>query len=297
MRLFRIWLSVFFFMALTACGGGGGSEDGGKLSDGSASTEIPYPSANRSYPHSDRITFQRQDAGDVLSLSDQSLWYITGHYSGGYDALGEHDVDLYEGSGQFGEPTSGTSGTHYMHIYGSTRAFYLEYIPNLEIIATDVLPFHRERLGTLIALSNGLLWQVVGVHSSGSDVLGTHAVAIYTNLALMPDITSTGRASDYYLHIESSSRGFYIEPLPSLTVQTVDTAYFNRESVGDFIQVDNDSLWRIVGEHTFGYDVLDEHEVLIYTNVGGIPDPTSGERSDKYLYIYGSSVGFFVEPL
>ena len=297
MRRFKFLLLVCFFVVLTACDGGGSSTSDGEPSDSSPSSEVSYPSADRSYPYSDRITFQWQDAGDVLSLSDKSLWYLTGDYSGGYGAVGAYDIDLYEDSAQFGVPTSGAPGTHYMYINGSTRAFYLEYIPNLEIAATDVLLLHRERLGSLIALSNGLLWQVVGVHSSGYDVLGTHSVTIYTNLEEMPNITSTGRASTYYFHIESSSLGFYIEPLKGLTVQTVSTAYFNRESVGGFIQLGDDSLWRIVGEHKFGYDVLDKHEVLIYTSVDEIPDPTSGERSDKYLYIYGSSAGFFVEPL
>lgn len=284
-------------MALTACGGGGGSKDNAQPPDGSPSSGTPYPTASRPYPFSDRLTFQRQDTGDLLSLSDKSLWYIAGDYSGGYDALGEHSITLYEDSGQYGEPTTGTRSTHYMYIHGSTRAFYLEYMPNLEIVAADVLPFHRERLGTLVALSNGLLWHVVGDHSSGSDVLGTHAVTIYSNLAAMPDIASTGRVSDYYLHIASSSRGFYLEPLPSASVKVDGTAYFNRESVGDFIQLKDGSLWRIVGEHKFGYDVTNERVVVVYTNVDTIPDPTSGERSDHYLYIYGSSAGFFVEPL
>jgi hypothetical protein len=283
-------LLICFAVVLTACGGGGTEVS-------SESSGVSYPSANRSYPYSDRIIFQRQRTGDVLSLSDRSLWYLTGDYSAGYDALGAHDIDIYEDSGQFGEPTAGATGTHYMYINGSTRAFYLECIPNLEVVTSDILPFHRESLGTLIALSNGLLWQVVGVHSSGYDVLGAHAVNIYTNLEEMPNIATTGRSSAYYLHVESSSRGFYVEPLTDLTIQTVNAAYFNRQSVGDFIQLDDGTLLRIVGEHKFGYDVLDKHDVLIYTNVGEIPNPTSGERSDEYLYIYGSSAGFFVERL
>jgi len=36
---------------------------------------------------------------------------------------------------------------------------------------------------------------------------------------------------------------------------------------------------------------------LIYTNVSAIPEPTAGIRSNNYLYVYGSSAGFFVEAL
>ncbi|KPL94440.1 hypothetical protein [Vibrio splendidus] len=289
-------------LTITGCGGGDSSVDNNLSSDekpsvGGGSDKILYPPVERSYPYLDRLTFQRQDAGDTLSLSDHSLWYITGDYSSGYDAIGEHDIDLYDDSERFGVPTSGTIGTHYMYINGSTRAFYLEYIPNLEVVATDILPFHRESLGALLALSNGLLWQVVGDHSSGMDVLGTHPITLYTNLTEMPNIDITGHPSNYYFHINSSSRGFYVEPINGLTLKSKTTANFYRESVGDIIILDDDSTWRLVGEHRFGYDVLDKHEVAVYENTQKIPNPTSGERTDNYLYIYGASVGFFIESI
>lgn len=298
MPAIKFFFPVCVFVVLTACGGGGSGSDGAANVDKESGPDNGYPSVNdRSYPHSDQISFDRQDTGDVVSLSDQSLWYLVGDYSGGYDALGTQGVTVYEDDGAFGEPTNGSPGTHYMYLNGSTRAFFLEYIPDLKILASDTLPFHREKLGTLIALSNGTLWSVVGGHSSGQDVLGTHDVTLYTDLVEMPNIATTGSASDFYLHIESSSRGFYLDPLVEPRVETVDSAYFNRESVGAVIQLAGGSVWRVVGEHKFGYDVLDEHAVAVYAEVGQLPAPTAGDRSDHYLYIYGASAGFFVEPL
>lgn len=288
---------ISFFIAVIITGCGGGESGNSSTSAGEETPQVSYPSIDRSYPYPDRLTFQRQNAGDILSLSDNSLWFITGDDSSGYDAIGEYDIDLYDDSAQFGPPTTGSIGTHYMYINGSSRAFYLEYIPNLEIAAIDTLPFHRESLGSLLALSNGLLWNVVGDHSSGYDVLGTHTITLYTNLEEMPDIAITGHKSDYYFHINSSSRGFYVEPISGLTIRTQTTANFYRETVGDIISLDDGSVWRIIGEHRTRYDVLEKHGVIVYDNVGQIPNPTTGERSDNYLYIYGSTVGFFIEPI
>ena len=288
-------LSSALSLILLGCGGGGGG-DSTHNDDTLPSNDLKYVSS-WVFPYTDKIEFQRQGTGDAIALLDRSLWYITGTHSSGYDVLDSHDITISESADNFSEPTSGIRSPYYMYIEESSRSFYIEPIYGLSITAIDAIEFHRENTGSLIALTNGSLWNIQGTHSSGYDVIGNHNITIYSNADTIPVLNTSGVQSDYYMHISGTSRGFYIEPLDEVTISMQDTVAFHRETTGDTVSLSDGSLWFIKGTHSFGYDVLDSHNVNIYTNVTSIPNPNSGERSDYYMYISGSSRGFFVEPL
>jgi len=213
------------------------------------------------------------------------------------DALYHYTVTINENNNDFGAPNSGVEGPYYMHLEGATVSFYIEPIHGLSIISSDVLEFQRETTGSLLALTDGSLWDVVGTHSSGQDVLHTHNIVIYSNTDMIPPLSISGIKSDYFMNISGQSRGFYLNPLDEVVVSIQDTVTFSRETTGDTVSLSDGSLWYITGTHSFGQDVLDTHNVSIYTNVTSISDPHGGERSGYYMYIYGASRGFFVEPL
>jgi hypothetical protein len=250
---------------------------------------------NLTFPYTDRISFHRQRTGDLIALSNRSLWFIAGTHSSGYDVLDSHSITIYKNT-NIVEPTSGERSDYYMYISNSSRSFYIEPIRGVTITAQDNIEFFRQSTGDLLALSDDSLWYIKSTHSNGYDVRYRHDLTIYTNTRFIPDINTSSRSS-YYMYISGSGRGFFIEPLSEAKVFLKDNIEFHRQSTGDLLALSDGSLWYIKGTHSNGYDVRYRHDLTIYTNIQAIPDPNSGERSPYYMYISGSNRGFFVEPL
>ena len=287
-------LCVVVSFSLIACGGGGDTPTNN--SDTAMPTNFEYPSS-WVFPLTDNIEFQRQNTGDAIAFSDGSLWYITGTHSSGLDVGDNHEFTVYVSTDSFSAPTNGVRGSHYMFIKGSTRSFYLRPISSLGIRVKDAIDFQRQSTGDLIALTDGSLWSIMGTHNSSYDVLGKHNVTIYKNAKDIPVLNTSGQRTDDYMYVSGASRGFYIESLSNVKINIRDKVVFNRHTTGDTVALSDGSLWIIKGRHNLGYDVLDSHAVIIYTSVDSISNPKSGVRSGYYMYISGSSVGFFVEPI
>jgi len=249
----------------------------------------------RSFPYMDNIDFWRQQTGDVIALSDNSLWYITGRHSSDQDVLRSHDITIYNNGEDFTEPNGGVRSDYYMYISGSSVGFYVEPIMGLSIRARDSLEFQREKTNSLVALSDATLWDIKGTHSNCCDVLGMHELTVYTGP--LPPLNTSGDETDFYMYISGSSVGFYIEPLNNVMVMVQGSAVFSREQPGDNIALSDGSIWHLKGAHSAEYDVLHSHDLVIYSNVDSIRDPDIGERTSHYMYIKGSSRGFFVDRI
>ncbi|HHZ95489.1 MAG TPA: hypothetical protein EYN67_08010 [Flavobacteriales bacterium] len=98
--MFMRFIALLLATLLTSCGGG---DSGGPPDNGG--DDLPFDNLNYvdswSFPLTDNIEFDRQDFGDVIALSDKSLWYMTGDHSSGQDALGYHNVTIYDDADGF----------------------------------------------------------------------------------------------------------------------------------------------------------------------------------------------------
>lgn len=252
------------------------------------------------FPVVDRISFHRQSTGDLISLTDKSLWQITGRFSTSLDVTSTHDITIYADSGDFPQPTTGVKSDYYLYIDGSSVGFYINPIVGLEIVSTNILSFHRESIGDSVALYDDSLWQITGEHRSGYDITNSsspHNAVVYTNTQRLSGLSSTGNRSDHYLHVSGHTAGFFINPLEQAEFVRKDTISFNREDTGNQLVLSDNTLWQIVGTHGSGYDVTREHKVYLYTNTLGLTISYSGRQSNHFLHISGSTRGFYLEQL
>ena len=276
------------FAMLYACGGGGGgSSPTDNPSDNDVNTSPPPYVSSWVYPYTDKILFGRESEGDLIALSDLSLWFIRSEINTGLSVNGYYTITLTE------------NDVYNMTITGHTTKFGVEPIYGLDITVLDSIPFGREATGDLLELSDGRLWTIVGTHRSTTslDVSGTHNITIYANTTPI-NVSYSGEKSDYYMNIIGSNTGFYLAPIDGLVIIAQDRIPFSREDTGDVITLMDGTQWKIVGTHSSGNAVSDIHDLTIYTNTNVLSvSLTSGRRSDYYMSISCSSRGFFIEPL
>ncbi len=284
---------IFILLAiltLSACGGGG--------DDASSNSQTSQPPAtpidNKVYPYEDKINFNSEYLGSVITLSDSSMWQITGVSQTSSVGSGVLDFRIYSGTTGMSEAKYGTKSNYYMLVAGNSTTYFVTPLLSEKLVSSSV-SFNSEYLGSVITLSDSSMWQITGVSQTSSVGSGVLDFKIYSGTTGMSE-AKYGTKTNYYMLVSGSSTTYSVTPLLSQKLVN-GSVNFNSEYLGSVITLSDSSMWQITGvsqTSSVGSGVLD---FRIYSGTTGMSEAKYGKKTNYYMLVAGNSTTYFVTPL
>ena len=201
---------IFILLAiltLSACGGGG--------DDASSNSQTSQPPAtpidNKVYPYEDKINFNSEYLGSVITLSDSSMWQITGVSQTSSVGSGVLDFRIYSGTTGMSEAKYGTKSNYYMLVAGNSTTYFVTPLLSEKLVSSSV-SFNSEYLGSVITLSDSSMWQITGVSQTSSVGSGVLDFRIYSGTTGMSE-AKYGKKTNYYMLVAGNSTTYFVTPL------------------------------------------------------------------------------------
>lgn len=296
MKYFLIIILTLFTISCGDEGSSGSSEESN--TDNTDNTDNTYVN-NWVFPYFDTVYLASHGLGDFFTLSDYSLWWITGESNSTYSqSVGINEISIHSETSSIPDPVDGYRASYFMITSDSPTNVFVEPFLNLSIFKIDNIYITSPRIGDLIAFSDDSLWLLTGDTSSmyGAEV-GNSEIVIYSDISSIPEPVD-GHRSDFFMYIGSSNPSFFIEPLIDVNVLKKASSIFTAQKSGDVITLSDNTLWLLTGDTSSMHGVsTGKQNVTIYSETSSIPDPVIGSRSSYFMYIEGSNPSFFVEPL
>ena len=251
------------------------------------------------FPYSDNIYFIEQSTGDIISLSDRSLWQITGSTNPVFSAgVGDKDLTIQEANNTLPDPVDGIRSDYFMSVPDVPPNYFVKPLLNLTILLKDTVHTAQRNTGDIFPLSNGDLWLLTGsTNVTFSLNYIVDDITIYSNTSSIPD-PETGYRTNYYMDVLHSPLGFFVEPINGPVIFKEDSITFSNQNTGDMIVMSDNSQWLLTGSSNTTFLINSGlADLIIYTDTDALPDPQNGYRTNYYMCVAGSPPCFYVEQL